>query len=96
MLGNHPTPKPVEMIAEAIIDSSLRTEIVFDCFLGSGTTLIAAERTGRRFRGMDLDPLYVDLAVRRWQDWTGKDAVDAASGRSFNDLAEEVCHEAED
>lgn len=96
MLGNHPTPKPVEMIAEAIIDSSLRTEIAFDCFLGSGTTLIAAERTGRRFRGMDLDPLYVDLAVRRWQEWTGKDAVDAASGRSFNDLAKEVCHEAED
>ncbi|APL95583.1 DNA methylase [Sphingomonas sp. BHC-A] len=96
MLANHPTPKPVEMIAEAIIDSSLRTEIVFDCFLGSGTTLIAAERTGRRFRGMDLDPLYVDLAVRRWQQWTGMEAVDAASGRSFNEIAQEVGNAKED
>ena len=92
MLRNHPTPKPVEMIAEAISDSSLRGEIVFDCFLGSGTTLIAAERTGRRFRGLDLDPLYVDLAVRRWQRWTGKDAIDLASGRTFNDLAKEADH----
>jgi DNA modification methylase len=95
MLGNHPTPKPVEMIAEAIVDSSMRTEIVFDCFLGSGTTLIAAERTGRRFRGMDLDPLYVDLAVRRWQDWTGKHAIDAVSGRYFNEIAAEIEHDEE-
>lgn len=93
MLKNHPTPKPVEMIAEAIIDSSARGDIVFDCFLGSGTTLIAAERTGRVFRGMDLDPRYVDLAVRRWQAWTGMDAIDSVSGRSFNDFAAEANHE---
>lgn len=92
MLKGHPTPKPVEMIAEAIIDSSVRGEIVYDGFLGSGTTLIAAERTQRIFRGMDLDPLYVDLAVRRWQDWTGKQAIDIDSGRSFNDIAMEGDH----
>jgi len=92
MLKNHPTPKPVEMIADAIIDSSLRGEIVFDSFLGSGTTLIAAERTGRVFRGMDMDPLYVDLAVRRWQEWTGQDAFDAASGLTFNEIASQVNH----
>lgn len=88
MQGKHPTPKPVELVADAIIDGSLRGEIVFDCFLGSGATLIAAERTARQFRGMDLEPRYVDLAVRRWQDWTGRDAVDAASGRTFNEIAE--------
>jgi DNA modification methylase len=66
---------------------------VFDCFLGSGTTLIAAERTGRVFRGMDLDPHYVDLAVRRWQEWTGQDATDSVSGRTFNDIAAEADHE---
>lgn len=86
MLKGHPTPKPVEMIAEAIIDSSVRGEIIYDGFLGSGTTLIAAERTQRIFRGMDLDPLYVDLAIRRWQDWTGKQAIDIDTGRSFNDI----------
>jgi DNA modification methylase len=87
MLRDHPTPKPVEMIADAIIDSTLRGDIVLDCFLGSGTALIAADRTGRRFRGMDLDPLYVDLAVRRWQHWTGKEAFDLDTGQSFNDIA---------
>lgn len=92
MLKNHPTPKPVELIAEAIIDSTVRGEIVADNFLGSGTTLIAAERTGRVFRGMDLDPIYVDVAVRRWQQWTGEDAIDAASGRTFNEIAKEVDH----
>lgn len=90
MLKNHPTPKPVEMIADVIVDSTARGDVVLDCFLGSGTTLIAAERTGRVFRGMGLDPAYVDLAVRRWQDWTGRDAVDARSGRTFNDVAAEL------
>ena len=90
MLQNHPTPKPVEMIADAIIDSTIRSDIVLDCFLGSGTALIAADRTGRRLRGMDLDPLYVDLAVRRWQQWTGKEAVDLSTGRSFNHIAKDL------
>lgn len=90
MLKGHPTPKNAEMIADAIIDSSIRGEIVFDGFLGSGTTLIAAERTGRVFRGIDLDPLYVDLAVRRWQNWTGQQAIEAVTGQTFNEIAKEV------
>jgi DNA modification methylase len=90
MLANHPTPKPVRMVADAILDCTKRGDIVLDCFLGSGTTLIAAEKVGRRCYALDLDPLYVDLAIRRWQAWTGQDAVHAASGRTFNDIAADV------
>ena len=74
------------MIADAILDCTCHGEVVVDCFLGSGTALVAAERTGRRCYGMELDPLYADLAVRRWQNWTGENAVDDESGRTFNDL----------
>lgn len=90
MLKLHPTPKTVEMIADAILDCTGHGERVLDCFLGSGTTLIAAERTGRICHAMDLDPLYVDVAIRRWQLWTGLDAVDRESGRTFDDLAAEA------
>jgi DNA modification methylase len=67
----HPTVKPVAMVANALHDVTRRGELVLDTFLGSGSTLIAAERTGRRFRGMDIDPLYVDLVVERWTALTG-------------------------
>jgi hypothetical protein len=67
----HPTVKPVSMVAEAIKDVTRRGDIVLDTFLGSGTTLIAAERTGRRFRGVEIDPGYVDVAVDRWVAVTG-------------------------
>jgi DNA modification methylase len=67
----HPTVKPVAMVADALQDVTRRGELVLDTFLGSGSTLIAAERTGRRFRGMDIDPLYVDLVVERWTALTG-------------------------
>lgn len=87
LLKDHPTPKPKEMLAEAILDSTARGDIVLDPFLGSGSTLIAAETVGRHCYGMDLDPLYVDLAVRRLQAWTGKQAVHASSGRLFDDIA---------
>jgi len=60
LLALHPTVKPVAMVADAILDCSARGDIVLDAFLGSGTTLIAAERTGRRCQGMELDPAYVD------------------------------------
>jgi len=63
---------------------------VLDGFVGSGTTVIAAERTGRRCYGLELDPLYVDTIVRRWQKLTRGSARHAASGRSFDDLAREV------
>lgn len=84
----HPTMKPVELIMRTIGNSSRRGEIILDTFLGSGTTLIAAERTGRICYGMELDPRYVDTIIRRWQQHTGENAVHAASGRTFNDMAE--------
>jgi DNA modification methylase len=75
------------MVADAILDCSARGDIVLDSFLGSGTTVIAAERTGRRCYGLELDPAYVDTIVRRWQTLTGGSARHAASGRSFDDLS---------
>lgn len=70
-LALHPTVKPVAMVADAYQDVTKRGDLVFDMFLGSGTSLIAAERTGRRFRGCDIDPAYVDVAVERWVQMTG-------------------------
>jgi DNA modification methylase len=90
LLALHPTVKPVAMVADAILDCSARGEIVLDAFLGSGTTVIAAERTGRRCYGMEIDPGYVDTTIRRWQALTGGHARHAASGRSFDDLADEA------
>ncbi|MCZ8324672.1 MAG: DNA modification methylase [Sphingomonadaceae bacterium] len=87
ILKHHPTPKPVEMIADAMLDCTEHGDRIIDCFLGSGTALIAAERTGRICHGMELDPLYVDVAIRRWQAWTGLEATDAETGMTFNELA---------
>ncbi len=70
-LALHPTVKPTGMVADAIKDVTKRGDLVLDTFLGSGTTLIAAERTGRRFRGLDIDPAYVDVAIERWSAATG-------------------------
>ena len=70
-LALHPTVKPTALVADAIQDVTPRGALVLDTFLGSGTTLIAAERTGRRFRGLDIDPAYVDVAVERWKAMTG-------------------------
>jgi DNA modification methylase len=89
LLALHPTVKPVAMVADAILDCTARGDIVLDGFLGSGTTVIAAERTGRRCYGLELDPAYVDTTIRRWQALTGGTARHAVSGRSFDDLAEE-------
>jgi DNA modification methylase len=87
LLALHPTVKPVQMIAEAILDSSARGEIVLDGFLGSGSTLIAAERVGRVCYGIDIDPVYVDVAIRRWQNFTGEVAVHAQTDKRFNEVA---------
>ena len=87
----HPTVKPVAMVADAIMDCSARGGIVLDAFLGSGTTLMAAERVGRICYRIELDPTYVDLAVRRWQAYTGNVARHAKSKCSFKNL-EEVLH----
>jgi len=85
----HPTVKPVGLIADAILDCSARGDVVLDPFLGSGSTLIAAERIGRLCYGIELDPLYVDAAIRRWQHFAGESAVHAADGKRFDDLAAE-------
>ena len=90
LLALHPTVKPVAMVADAILDCSARGDIVLDAFLGSGTTLIAAERTGRRCFGTELDAIYADTTIRRWQVLTGGSARHAASGRSFDDLVREA------
>ena len=74
-LALHPTVKPVAMVADAICDVTRQGELVLDIFLGSGTSLIAAERVGRRFRGTDIDPAYIDVAIARWVQLTGKNAV---------------------
>ncbi len=70
-LALHPTVKPTALVADAIQDVTRRGDLVLDLFLGSGTTLMAAERTGRRFRGLDIDPAYVDVAIERWSARTG-------------------------
>jgi DNA modification methylase len=85
----HPTAKPVALVADAILDCTERGGIVLDAFVGSGTTLIAAERTGRRGYGLELDPGYVDATVRRWQALTGEKARHAISGSRFDDLADQ-------
>jgi DNA modification methylase len=89
LLALHPTVKPVAMIADAILDCSARGEIVLDSFLGSGSTLIAAERTGRVCCGVELNPQYVDVAIRRWQRHTGASALHLVTGKSFDELSAE-------
>ena len=76
----HPTMKPLELVERALENSSRPGDVVLDVFLGSGSTLIAAERTGRVCYGLEIDPKYVDVAVRRWEAFTGKKAVLEAGG----------------
>jgi DNA modification methylase len=87
-LAMHPTVKPVALIADAIRDCSRRGEIILDAFGGSGSTLIAAEKTGRSARLVEYDPIYCDTIVRRWEQLTGKRATLAASGTCFEDVAD--------
>ncbi len=83
----HPTMKPVELVERAIRNSSRPGNVVLDPFGGSGTTLIAAEKSGRLARLIELDPKYVDVIVRRWQGWTGKQATRESDGALFDDQA---------
>jgi DNA modification methylase len=87
LLACHPTPKPVALVADALLDCSARGDTVLDPFFGSGSTLIAAERTGRVCRGIELDPAFIDLAIRRWQRFTGEHAVNTATGEAFDQIA---------
>ena len=93
LMALHPTVKPVRLVADALLDCTARGEIVLDPFLGSGTTLLAAERVGRVCHGLEIDPLYVDTAIRRWQAHTGDEARHTESGRSFDEIAAEAAHE---
>ena len=86
MLQHHATPKPVELICDAILDVTSRGETVIDSFLGSGTTLIAAEKTGRICCGIELEPRFVDVSIRRWQEYSGQRAVLIATGESFDEV----------
>lgn len=88
-LAMHPTVKPVAMVVDAIKDCSRRGGLVLDPFCGSGTILIAAERTGRKARALEIDPVYVDVAVRRWETYTGKSAVLLDTGQTFEVVSEE-------
>lgn len=87
LLALHPTVKPIAMVADAILDSTARNETVLDPFLGSGTAVMAAERVGRVCYGIEIDPAYVDVAIRRWQSFTGERAVHAVTGKSFDQIA---------
>jgi DNA modification methylase len=79
----------VALVADSIKDCTRRGDVVLDTFSGSGTTLLAAERVGRRGFVLEIEPRFVDLAIRRWQALTRKDAINIASGRCFDDIASE-------
>jgi DNA modification methylase len=87
-LAMHPTVKPVSMVVDAIKDCSKRGSLILDPFCGSGTTLIAAEKTGRRARAIELDPKYVDVAIRRWEQYTGKTARLLPMCETFDEISE--------
>lgn len=86
-LKAHPTVKPVGLVVEAIRDCTRRGDLVLDPFLGAGTTILAADRVGRRAFGIEIEPRYVDLAVRRWQMVTKADALLDSSGKTFDEIA---------
>jgi DNA modification methylase len=93
LLALHPTVKPVPLVADAIRDCSDRKALILDPFAGSGTILVAAERTGRHARAIELDPKYVDVAVRRWQRLTERDAVLQATGQTWAEVRDERASE---
>ncbi len=88
-LASHPTIKPVDMVADAILDASNRNDLILDPFVGSGTTILAAEKTGRRAAAMEIAPAYVDLAIRRYEAKTGQEARLAGVDKTFAQIAEE-------
>jgi DNA modification methylase len=86
-LRSHPTAKPVALVADAIKDCTRRGDVVLDTFSGSGTTIMAAERVGRHARALEIEPRFVDVAIRRWQAFTRRDARHAESGLSFDEIS---------
>jgi DNA modification methylase len=94
-LAMHPTVKPVQMLADAILDVTRRGEIVLDGFAGSGSTLLACEQTGRIFRGVEIDPAYVQVIIKRWEKATGKAAIRESDGLTFQEaLGQHAAEEA--
>jgi DNA modification methylase len=89
-LKAHPTVKPVTLVCDAIKDCTRRGDIVLDTFSGSGTTILAAERVGRRAFALEIEERFVDVAIRRWQAFTRRDAIHSGSGRSFDEVAAEL------
>lgn len=85
--AEHPTMKPVDLIEYQVLNNTKGQDIVLDLFGGSGTTLIAAAKNGRNARLMELDPKYVDVIIKRWQDYTGKEAILESTGETFNKLS---------
>lgn len=92
-LADHPTVKPTALVADAILDVTKPGDIVLDGFLGSGTTLLAAERTKRICFGVEIDPGYVDVAIRRWERMTGRQAILLATGETFAEVRDRRCDE---
>jgi len=90
LLSIHPTVKPTALVADAILDSSKRGDNILDTFVGSGTTLLACERTGRKGFGLELDPLYVDAAILRWQKLTGQNAILESTGEPYSKMREHL------
>jgi DNA modification methylase len=88
-LADHPTVKPIALVADAIRDVTHQGDIVLDAFMGSGTTLLAAERTGRVGYGTEIEPRYIDVAIERWQQMTGKAATLDGDGRTWTEVAAE-------
>lgn len=89
----HPTMKPIGLVVRAIRNNSNKSDLILDPFLGSGTTLMAAERTKRICYGMELDPIYVDAIIRRWQDYTKRDAIHKETRLNFNQIKKERAHQ---
>jgi DNA modification methylase len=85
----HPTMKPVELVERALVNSSKAVDVVVDLFGGSGSTLIGCERTGRKARLLEIDPKYAEVIVRRWQEYTGKQATLDGDGRTFTEISAE-------
>jgi DNA modification methylase len=88
-LDYHPTPKPITLVADAILDCTRPGDLILDPFLGSGTTILAAEKTRRKAHGIELDPIYVDVAIQRWQRMTGRDAIHTETGKTYRQLRTE-------
>ena len=88
-LAMHPTVKPVQMLADAILDVTRRGEIVLDGFLGSGSTLMACKQTGRICHGVEIDPTYIQVIITRWEKATGKTAIRESDGLTFQEALEQ-------